>query len=57
MLSLAYLAYTETGLTVARLSFLELCPRVGREGTHSKEGMPGVLQDPALSDRVGNFIL
>lgn len=38
-------------------AFLELYPRVGRERTHSKEGMSGVLQDPAFSDCVGNFIL
>lgn len=62
-----------TWLTVSLLhsrrvgSFPELCPRAGLEApavhrpegsaTHSEEWVPGVLEDPALGDRVGDFIL
>jgi hypothetical protein len=42
--------------------FLELCPKGltrAKKGsrTHSEEGVSGILEDPALSDRVSNFIL
>lgn len=34
-----------------------MCTLLETSVTHGEERVPGVLQDPALGDRVGDFIL
>ena len=65
----SHLANTNSVLHGSRLgSFPELWPKrlacrtphgaqAEGNGTHGEERVPGVLENPALSDRVGDFIL
>lgn len=52
---LACLAYNKA-MPVTALSQNSAQGLEGEEA-HCKEGVPGILQDPALRDCVGNFIL